>query len=275
MCAVVEHVPGKPTACVTRSDSRKIDSVEVDDIISYHDVVTAEKASLQKGMNYDVGKNYSVFLMSLREGAPYADALDPVTGMLTYEGHDEPQRAGGLNSKEIDQPLTTPKGSWTENGKFFRAAMDFKSGLREKPELIKVYEKISRGVWSYKGFFELIDANIVSDGKRKVFKFSLKPVEKKSFGRVVDLPHNRLIPTPVKVEVWRRDRGQCVQCGSTKNLHFDHDIPFSKGGSSLTTANVRLLCAKHNLEKSDKILSIAPWILAGAAAAPHIQKLSG
>ena len=92
------------------------------------------------------------------------------------------------------------------------------------------------------------------DGKRKVFKFSLKPVEKKSFGRVVELPHNRLIPTPVKVEVWRRDRGHCVQCGSTKNLHFDHDIPFSKGGSSLTAADVRLLCAKHNLEKSDKIL---------------------
>ena len=47
--------------------------MEVDDIISYHDVVTAEKASLQKGMNYGVGKNYSVFLMSLRENAPYAD----------------------------------------------------------------------------------------------------------------------------------------------------------------------------------------------------------
>ena len=46
----------------------------------------------------------------------------------------------------------------------------------------------------------LIDANIVSDGKRKVFKFSLKPVEKKSFGGVVDLPHNRLIPTAVKVK---------------------------------------------------------------------------
>jgi hypothetical protein len=35
--------------------------MEVDDIISYHDVVTAEKASLQKGMNYCVGKTYSVF----------------------------------------------------------------------------------------------------------------------------------------------------------------------------------------------------------------------
>ena len=133
--------------------------------------------------------------------------------------------------------------------------MDFKSGLREKPELI--------------------DANIASDGKRKVFRFSLKPVEKKPFGRVVELPHNRLIPTPVKVEVWRRDQGHCVQCGSTKNLHFDHDIPFSKGGSSLTAANVRLLCAKCNLQKSDKILMIAPWIFAGTVAASHIHKISG
>lgn len=60
--------------------------MERDDIISYHDLVTEEKAALQKGMNYGVGKKYSVFLMSLREGAPYADALDQVTGMLTYEG---------------------------------------------------------------------------------------------------------------------------------------------------------------------------------------------
>jgi 5-methylcytosine-specific restriction endonuclease McrA len=107
-----------------------------------------------------------------------------------------------------------------------------------------------------------------------VFKFSLKPVEKKSFGRLVELPHNRLIPTPVKVEVWRRDRGQCVQCGSPKNLHFDHDIPFSKGGSSLTAANVRLLCAKHNLEKSDKILSIAPWFFAAGAAIQTVEGVS-
>jgi len=69
--------------------------VEVDDIISYHDVVVQEKIALQKGINYGVGKNYSVFLISLREDAPYADAPDPVTGMPTYEGHDEPQRQLG------------------------------------------------------------------------------------------------------------------------------------------------------------------------------------
>ena len=85
--------------------------MEVDDIISYHDLVTAERASLQKGMNYGVGNDYSVFLMSLGENAPYADSLDEVTGMLTYEGHDEPQRQGGPNPKEVDQPLATPRGS--------------------------------------------------------------------------------------------------------------------------------------------------------------------
>jgi hypothetical protein len=85
--------------------------MELVEIISYHDVVAAEKAALQKGMNFGVGKKYSIFLMSLRENAPYADALDEVTGMLTYEGHDEPQRRGGPNSKEVDQPLTTPRRS--------------------------------------------------------------------------------------------------------------------------------------------------------------------
>jgi|SRR5215471_5494871 len=239
--------------------------MEVDDIFSYDKLVAAEKANLQAGMNYREGREYSIVLMSFRPGAPYADAIDPVTGMISYEGHDIKNIEAGPDPKSVDQPMTNPGGWPTQNGKFYRDALDFKDGKRKKPRLIKAYEKINKGIWSYKGFFELIDANIVSDGKRKVFKFSLKPVEKRSFGRVVDLPHNRLIPTAVKVEVWRRDGGQCVQCGSKRNLHYDHDIPFSKGGSSLTAANVRLMCAKHNLEKSDKILAIAPWIFAEAA----------
>ena len=249
--------------------------MEVDDIFGYDKLVAAEKANLQAGMNYREGRHYSIVLMSVRKGAPYADAIDPVTGMISYEGHNIKDLPGGPDPKSVDQPLNYPSGSPTENGKFHRDALDFKTGKRKTAKLVKVYEKISKGIWSYKGFFELIDADIVSDGRRNVFKFSLKPVEKKSFGRVVELPHNRLIPTPVKVEVWRRDRGQCVECGSTKNLHFDHDIPFSKGGSSLTAANVRLLCAKHNLEKSDKILSIAPWFFAGAAVAQHVPNLRG
>lgn len=69
----------------------------------------------------------------------------------------------------------------------------------------------------------------------------------------LQLSHTRLIPTEVKKEVWKRDKGKCVICGETKNLHFDHDLPFSKGGTSLVINNVRLLCVKHNLMKSNKI----------------------
>lgn len=241
--------------------------MQPDDIISYAQLVAEEKVNLQKGMNFRIGKKYSVLLMSVRKGAPYADEIDKSTGTLIYEGHDQPRTKGYPNPKTLDQPMTTPKGAWTENGKFFRAAIDYKSGLQERPELVKVYEKIDRGIWCYKGFFELVDAKRVYDGTRNVFKFYLKPVQKKALGKVVELPHTRLIPTHVKLEVWRRDHGRCVICGSDKNLHYDHDIPYSKGGSSLVAENVRLLCAKHNLEKSDRIMSVLLWLPVGAIVA--------
>jgi len=235
--------------------------MQVNDIFSYDKLVAEEKANLQKGMNFGLGGGHSVLLMSVRRGAPYSDEWDKKTGTLIYEGHDVNRTRNGPEPKSVDQPMTTQNGSWTENGKFFRAAIDFKEGLRKKPELVKVYEKIARGIWCYKGFFELLDAKIVSDGSRKVFKYHLMPVDKKPLGRVVELPHTRLIPTHVKVEVWKRDGGECVLCGSTTNLHYDHDIPFSKGGSSVCAENVKLLCAKHNLSKSDKIMVLFPLFL--------------
>ena len=234
--------------------------MRIDDIISYNDLVAEERINLQKGMNFGVGKRYSVILMSVRPGAPYADEIDPVTGTLIYEGHDVHRIRGGPEPKSVDQPMTTSGGLWTENGKFFRSAKDLKSGLRKEAELVKVYEKISRGVWCYKGFFELLDARIVSDGRRSVFKFYLRPVVKKALGRVIELPQTRMIPTNVKIEVWKRDGGRCRECGSTDNLHYDHVIPFSKGGSSLVAENVQLLCARHNLDKRDKIMSVLPLL---------------
>lgn len=63
---------------------------------------------------------------------------------------------------------------------------------------------------------------------------------------------NNHIPSHVKREVWRRDRGICQICGSRENLEFDHIIPISKDGSN-TSRNVELLCEKCNRKKSNEI----------------------
>ena len=60
------------------------------------------------------------------------------------------------------------------------------------------------------------------------------------------------IPEAIRSEVWRRDSGQCVQCGSKQNLQFDHIIPVSLGGAT-SVANLQLLCQPCNGSKSNKI----------------------
>ena len=227
-------------------------------IISYADIVKREEIMLQRGMNFRIKPHYSIILMSVRKGAPYRDKWHNDTGLLEYEGHDEPRR-GDADPKEIDQPFHTARGRLTENGKFYNAAMQYKSG-EAKPEVVQVYEKISQGVWCDRGRYELIEAKILSDDNRNVFRFFLHP-SRTPRAKEPFLRQTRVIPTEVKVEVWKRDHGKCVKCGASDNLHFDHDVPFSKGGSSITAKNVRLLCARHNLEKSDKIMSLLSWFM--------------
>ncbi|MCH8151658.1 MAG: HNH endonuclease [Planctomycetes bacterium] len=232
-------------------------------IISYPEIVKREGIMLQRGMNFRVNLKYSIILMSVRKGAPYNDQWHDDTGLLEYEGHDVPRR-GDLDPKAIDQPMEHPGGRLTENGKFYQAARAYKEG-HAPADIVQVYEKIAQGIWSNRGRFELVDATMKSDGTRNVFRFFLRPTTTPAAAEPI-LRDSRVIPTAVKVEVWRRDHGRCVLCGSRKNLHFDHDVPYSKGGSSITTENVRLLCAKHNLEKSNRIMSVAPWFLGVTAA---------
>ena len=60
------------------------------------------------------------------------------------------------------------------------------------------------------------------------------------------------IPSAVRREVWRRDEGKCVKCGSRKNLEYDHIIPVAEGGGN-TARNIELLCEACNRAKSDLI----------------------
>jgi len=227
-----------------------------DNVLSYNKMCAREgEAALQRGMNFGLGGNHSVILMSVRPNAPYRDRLEENGTILIYEGHDHPKVVTCPNPKVVDQPERLPSGRLTQNGKFHQAAQQFKKADRS-PERVRVYEKIRDGIWSYNGVFHLIDSWLERDKHRAAFKFKLVAVKgDDDFAQPVhiDAERRRIIPTAVKLEVWKRDGGKCRLCDASDELHFDHIVPFSRGGTSLTSENVQLLCARHNLEKSDRI----------------------
>jgi hypothetical protein len=225
------------------------------DVVSHSEMCQAERMSLQRGMNFRPKGRRSVLLMSLRKGAPYADRVEENGQVLIYEGHDRPRTADGPNPKTVDQPEHTDSGRLTQNGLFAQAAVRHRD-RRDPAELVHVYEKLMSNIWTFNGVFRLTDSWRESSAGRQVFKFRLELVddpEAELREAPQDLDHNRIIPSHVKLEVWKRDQGRCVTCGAEDNLHFDHVLPFSKGGSSLVADNVQLLCARHNLSKGARI----------------------
>jgi len=226
------------------------------EVMSHAEMTIKEGLSLQKGMNYrPSGNDHSIFLMSINENAPYRDGFDARGEVLTYEGHNINRREHSI-PVEFDQPMYTKNGKLTENGTFYKAVEDYRSKRRLNPERIQVYEKITNNVWSDKGMFYLTDCKITEINNRKVFKFQLTPLALHLEDHEVEkeLELSRRIPTEVKRLVWERDKAKCTECGSTQDLHFDHILPYSRGGTSTNPENIQLLCQRHNLSKSDKIL---------------------
>ncbi len=196
------------------------------DIIRYVDMTIEEGFSIQRGMNFNIAnREYGIILMSVRPNAPYADRFEDDGTTIIYEGHDVQSNyvPAGKDPKDVDQPMTLPSGILTENGKFFNAAQKAKSCGAVK--VIKVYEKTKAGIWSYNGYFLLTDAWMEPAGGRQVFKFRLEMLDDfdsqavaEETPTVLEQEHNRLIPTSVKVEVWQRDKGQCVCTAGPKQI---------------------------------------------------------
>jgi len=69
----------------------------------------------------------------------------------------------------------------------------------------------------------------------------------------------RYIPQEVREFVLERDEGRCravirgQRCKATTNLHFDHLLPYARGGDSVLAENIQILCRIHNLQKGSSL----------------------
>jgi len=80
------------------------------EIIPYLEMCRREASSLQRGMNFNLGKGYSVILMSVRPNAPYRDSFGDDGSTIIYEGHDVPRSHPASRPKAINQSSQTPSG---------------------------------------------------------------------------------------------------------------------------------------------------------------------
>ncbi|WP_408096034.1 HNH endonuclease [Peredibacter sp. HCB2-198] len=93
-------------------------------------------------------------------------------------------------------------------------------------------------------------------------KEAIKSVEKTKFKQTSSRKSlspakvGRVIPASVKREVYARDK-KCTNCGSTRNLNYDHILPYSMGGPN-TKENLRLLCSPCNQRARIRAEPLAP-----------------
>ena len=115
--------------------------------------------------------------------------------------------------------------------------------------------------WLYKNrLYTEVDGLDFTDDQKELLVLEEFDKERKQFEKLQakfsGIPNETLsrskIPSNVRIFVWQRDSGKCVECGSNENLEYDHIIPFIKGGSN-TERNLQLLCGNCNRLKSDNI----------------------
>ena len=111
------------------------------------------------------------------------------------------------------------------------------------------YILYKNALWAQSGDLNMVDCIAVIEDtlerERKRVDHSHQPANAAVYRR-------ERISEDVRNEIWRRDQGRCVRCGSRERLEFDHIVPVSRGGAN-TVRNIELLCESCNRSKGDSL----------------------
>lgn len=90
---------------------------------------------------------------------------------------------------------------------------------------------------------------------------------------VIRLNHYKNIPFRGvllnRINIFKRDKGECQYCGSKRHLTIDHIVPKSKGGKTIWT-NLVTACIRCNVNKGDKTPEQAGLILRSEPFRPSL-----
>jgi 5-methylcytosine-specific restriction endonuclease McrA len=114
--------------------------------------------------------------------------------------------------------------------------------------------------WLFKGELYWEDEGYDEQEMKALLLQRLRQKERR-LARALDLMEGRETPgrsrrgfiaDELRQQVWRRDRGRCVECGLAEDLQYDHIIPVASGGAT-TLENLQLLCRSCNAAKGASI----------------------
>lgn len=139
----------------------------------------------------------------------------------------------GFVPPDTDEPVCIKGNQWYYRGKQYRIIRDPLSPPMSDEELaLRLMHHLMK------------EADEISRIKKEVEAF-------RNFDRL-PLARRERVPDAIRMFVWQRDGGSCVECNSRERLEFDHIIPVAEGGAT-TERNLQLLCEVCNRKKGRRI----------------------